>query len=176
MEYSVCSNLLRQLAKCNHHRNTTYRDHLFARLSQVHQGVFNVLIKEFLQSRSFFINGFLLLRVADLFLNHFLNPRLHITLHCVRSYRQSNSSWKYFIFGGSIGNFEEGGNRTVSKMSDDVFYLDILTYKVSNTTRNQYQAQAKGIRLLCSFMKINLFSLVAGPTNGKLISGPSLFP
>lgn len=38
-------------------------------------------------------------------------------------------SWKYFIFGGSTGNFEEGGNRTVSKMSDETFCLDILTYK-----------------------------------------------
>lgn len=34
-------------------------------------------------------------------------------------------SWKYFIFGGSIGNFEEGGNRTTSKMSDECFVLDL---------------------------------------------------
>lgn len=34
-------------------------------------------------------------------------------------------SWKYFIFGGSVGNFEEGGNRTTSKYVDDIFYLDI---------------------------------------------------
>lgn len=34
-------------------------------------------------------------------------------------------SWKYFIFGGSIGNFEEGGNRTVSQLSDSSYVLDI---------------------------------------------------
>jgi dynein heavy chain len=34
-------------------------------------------------------------------------------------------SWKYFIFGGSVGSFEEGGNRTISKFVDDIFYLDI---------------------------------------------------
>lgn len=34
-------------------------------------------------------------------------------------------SWKYFVFGGSVGSFEEGGNRTTSKFVDDVFYLDI---------------------------------------------------
>ena len=36
-------------------------------------------------------------------------------------------SWKYFVFGGSVGSFEEGGNRTTSKFVDDVFYLDIDT-------------------------------------------------
>lgn len=34
-------------------------------------------------------------------------------------------SWKYFIFGGSIGSFEEGGNRTTSRYVEDTFYLDI---------------------------------------------------
>lgn len=34
-------------------------------------------------------------------------------------------SWKYFIFGGSTGSFEEGGNRTTSKFTNDVFYLDV---------------------------------------------------
>lgn len=34
-------------------------------------------------------------------------------------------SWKYFIFGGSVGNFEEGGNRTSSRIVDDSFYLDV---------------------------------------------------
>lgn len=38
---------------------------------------------------------------------------------------QSIPSYKYFIFGGSVGSFEENGNRTSSKMVDDVFYLDI---------------------------------------------------
>jgi hypothetical protein len=40
--------------------------------------------------------------------------------------------WKYFSFGGSTGNFEDGGNRTVSKMSDDVYYLDIDNEKSMN--------------------------------------------
>lgn len=40
--------------------------------------------------------------------------------------------WKYFTFGGSTGNFEDGGNRTVSKMSDDAYYLDIETEKSMN--------------------------------------------
>ena len=34
-------------------------------------------------------------------------------------------SWKYFIFGGSVGSFEEGGNRTNSKFVDDVWCLDV---------------------------------------------------
>ena len=34
-------------------------------------------------------------------------------------------SWKYFIFGGSIGNFEEGGNRTNSRLVDDAFVMDV---------------------------------------------------
>lgn len=38
-------------------------------------------------------------------------------------------SWKYFIFGGSSGNFEEGGNRTMSKMGDDTYVLDINSMK-----------------------------------------------
>ena len=33
--------------------------------------------------------------------------------------------WKFFTFGGSTGNFEDGGNRTVSKMSEETYYLDI---------------------------------------------------
>lgn len=38
-------------------------------------------------------------------------------------------SWKFFIFGGQIGNFEEGGNRTVSQLSDLSYYLDIKHMK-----------------------------------------------
>lgn len=34
-------------------------------------------------------------------------------------------SWKYFIFGGSVGNFEEGGNRTLSRINDDSYVLDL---------------------------------------------------
>lgn len=34
-------------------------------------------------------------------------------------------SWKYFIFGGSVGSFEEGGNRTTSRYVEDTFYLDV---------------------------------------------------
>jgi len=40
-------------------------------------------------------------------------------------------SWKYFIFGGSVGSFEEGGNRTGSRFVDDVFYLDVEKLKWS---------------------------------------------
>jgi len=36
-------------------------------------------------------------------------------------------SWKYFVFGGSVGSFEEGGNRTNSRYVDDSFFLDIDT-------------------------------------------------
>lgn len=32
---------------------------------------------------------------------------------------------KFFVFGGSYGNFEEGGNRTSSKMSNDTYVLDM---------------------------------------------------
>ncbi len=34
-------------------------------------------------------------------------------------------SWKYFIFGGSVGQFEDGGNRANSKYVDDSWVLDI---------------------------------------------------
>jgi dynein heavy chain len=34
-------------------------------------------------------------------------------------------SWKYFIFGGSVGSFEEGGNRTNSRFVDDSWVLDV---------------------------------------------------
>jgi dynein heavy chain len=38
-------------------------------------------------------------------------------------------SWKYFIFGGSVGTFEDGGNRTGSRIVDDAFVLDVDTKK-----------------------------------------------
>lgn len=41
-------------------------------------------------------------------------------------------SWKYFIFGGSVGNFYEGAIRTGSRFSDDTWYLDVdkLTWNI----------------------------------------------
>lgn len=33
-------------------------------------------------------------------------------------------SWKFFIFGGSVGSFEEGGHRTTSRFVNDVQYLE----------------------------------------------------
>ena len=36
-------------------------------------------------------------------------------------------SLKYFIFGGSSGNFFEGSNRTGSKYMNETWYLDIDT-------------------------------------------------
>jgi len=41
-------------------------------------------------------------------------------------------SWKYFIFGGSFGSFEEGGNRTYAHMSDEAHVLDIDTLQWSD--------------------------------------------
>ncbi len=43
-------------------------------------------------------------------------------------------SWKYFIFGGSVGSFEEGGNRTISRYVNDTFYYDVNStdWKVTN--------------------------------------------
>ena len=38
-------------------------------------------------------------------------------------------SWKYFIFGGSVGNFGDGENRTGSRIVDDSFVLDVDTKK-----------------------------------------------
>jgi dynein heavy chain len=38
-------------------------------------------------------------------------------------------SWKYFIFGGSVGNFEEGGNRTSSRLVEDTYVLDVDSKK-----------------------------------------------
>lgn len=40
-------------------------------------------------------------------------------------------SWKYFIFGGSKGSFEEGGERTTSKFEDSTFVIDIEGIKDS---------------------------------------------
>jgi dynein heavy chain len=34
-------------------------------------------------------------------------------------------SWKYFIFGGTVGSFFEGSNRTSTKFSDDTWYLQV---------------------------------------------------
>jgi len=39
---------------------------------------------------------------------------------------------KYFIFGGSVGSFEEGGNRSTSKYVDDTFYLEMDTLEWKN--------------------------------------------
>jgi len=52
-------------------------------------------------------------------------------------------SWKYFIFGGQIGNFEEGGNRTVSQLSDLSYFLDIREMKW-NTVNLEDLYDAKG--------------------------------
>jgi dynein heavy chain len=40
-------------------------------------------------------------------------------------------SWKFFMFGGSTGNFpeDEKRNRTLSKMSNDCFVLDMKSLK-----------------------------------------------
>jgi dynein heavy chain, axonemal len=40
-------------------------------------------------------------------------------------------SWKYFIFGGSVGSFEEGGNRTSSKYVEETYVLDVDDMKWS---------------------------------------------
>lgn len=40
-------------------------------------------------------------------------------------------SWKYFIFGGSVGSFEEGGNRTSSKYVEETYVLDVDDMKSS---------------------------------------------
>lgn len=34
-------------------------------------------------------------------------------------------SYKYFIFGGSVGSFEEGGFRSSSRFVDDTYVLDV---------------------------------------------------
>jgi len=52
-------------------------------------------------------------------------PRWYHSAICVPAI----PSWKYFVFGGSIGNFEEGGNRTTSKMTDEAYVLDIPDIK-----------------------------------------------
>jgi hypothetical protein len=49
--------------------------------------------------------------------------------NCCGIMAPSIPSWKYFIFGGSCGSFEEGGNRTASKFVDETFYLDIDNLK-----------------------------------------------
>lgn len=43
-------------------------------------------------------------------------------------------SWKYFIFGGSVGSFDEGSNRTISKFVKDSYYFDVnaMDWKIVN--------------------------------------------
>ncbi len=36
-------------------------------------------------------------------------------------------SWKYFIFGGSIGAFDESSNRNLGRFTDDIIVYDIET-------------------------------------------------
>jgi len=38
-------------------------------------------------------------------------------------------SWKFFVFGGSTGQFAEGENRTLSRLNDEIFYLDVPDLK-----------------------------------------------
>lgn len=45
---------------------------------------------------------------------------------------QSIPSWKYFVFGGSVGSFEEGGNRTNYHFVDDSFVFDMDTLSWSS--------------------------------------------
>jgi dynein heavy chain len=57
-----------------------------------------------------------------------------ITLEIPRWYHSSICipaipSWKFFIFGGSIGQFAEGESRTQTKFSDEIFYLDVPDIK-----------------------------------------------
>ncbi|KRW98533.1 P-loop containing nucleoside triphosphate hydrolase [Pseudocohnilembus persalinus] len=47
-------------------------------------------------------------------------------------------SWKYFIFGGSVGSFQEGGNRTTSKFVNDVHYLDINSLEWKEVELDEY--------------------------------------
>lgn len=39
---------------------------------------------------------------------------------------------KFFVFGGSYGNFEEGGNRTSSKMSNDTYQYLLINLILIN--------------------------------------------
>jgi len=52
-------------------------------------------------------------------------PRWHHCSICVPAI----PSWKFFVFGGSTGQFSEGGNRTLSRLSDEIFYLDLPDIK-----------------------------------------------
>jgi len=56
-----------------------------------------------------------------------VNP--DITLEIPRWYHSSFfakaiPSWKFFVFGGSTGQFSEGESRTASQFSDSIFYMD----------------------------------------------------
>jgi dynein heavy chain len=57
-------------------------------------------------------------------LNHDI-PRWYHSCICVPAI----PSWKFFVFGGSTGQFAEGENRTLSRFSDDIFYLDVPDIK-----------------------------------------------
>jgi len=37
---------------------------------------------------------------------------------------------KFFVFGGCTGNFEDGGNRTTSKMSNDTYFIINFLQKI----------------------------------------------
>lgn len=78
------------------------------------------------------MNQFADIHAFDLVKHHWINP--DINLEIPRWYHSSICipaipSWKFFIFGGSVGQFSEGESRTQTKFSDEIFYLDVPDVK-----------------------------------------------
>lgn len=72
--------------------------------------------------------------IYDIDKNEWIDPEIshyapkwnHVGIICY-----SIPPWKYFIFGGSTGSFDEGGERTTSRFSDDCYVIDIEGVKDS---------------------------------------------
>lgn len=75
-----------------------------------------------------FTTQFSNLIIYDITKNEYIDPELSYDIpkwNACGILAPSIPSWKFFIFGGSVGSFAEGVSRTDSKFIDDIVYLDI---------------------------------------------------
>jgi len=77
-----------------------------------------------------FTSQFSNIMIYDMIKDEWVDPEISHEIpkwNCCGIMAPSIPSWKYFVFGGSVGSFEEGGNRTGSRFVDDIYYLDVDT-------------------------------------------------
>ena len=66
--------------------------------------------------------------IYDIDKNEWIDPEVSHAIpkwNCVGQICYSIPSWKYFLFGGSSGSFEEGGKRTDSQFVEDTYFIDV---------------------------------------------------